>query len=403
MTKLHNPAKHLRLAPCNAAKHHSKIHLKANDRHLSRRLLAGARSTLIATKQSDNAGTEKANKTTRSRTSGPRNRLASALALTMGVFANASQSAELSCGDRAADATRIVVAGGALAEIAHQLGATPLPSATQQVDGSQQLSGSQQIVAVDDTANYPAAIAALPRVGYVRALSTEGLLSTQPSLLLAKEDAGPPAVIDQLINLGVDVLRVPEDYSIDGIIKKVMCIGAALGNTEAANNLAANLQQTHTDLRANVKATNGINRGVVILGLRNGTPLAAGRNSSGEGLLALAGKHNALEFDGWKLLSEESLAAADPDFLLIAQHGVDEAGGLDAILTHPALRFTQAARTHRVVVLDGMAMLGFSPRTLDAARALQEALNGELLEAGWTGKQRASGDLTREKQGKKGL
>src|SRR5690349_9704764 len=65
----------------------------------------------------------------------------------------------------AAVAQRIVAVGGAMTEIVFALG-----------EGA-------KIVAVDTTSLYPPrAIADLPKVGYLRMLSTEGLLSTKPDL-----------------------------------------------------------------------------------------------------------------------------------------------------------------------------------------------------------------------------
>src|ERR1700722_3312080 len=63
---------------------------------------------------------------------------------------------------------RVIVVGGALAEVVSTL------------------------VATDTTCTYPAAARELPKVGYQRALSAEGLLSLRPDLILASAEAGPP-------------------------------------------------------------------------------------------------------------------------------------------------------------------------------------------------------------------
>ena len=62
---------------------------------------------------------------------------------------------------------RVVVAGGALTEIVYALGA------------------QDRVIANDLTSLYPEAATRLPKIGYLRTLSAEGVLSLRPDLLLA--------------------------------------------------------------------------------------------------------------------------------------------------------------------------------------------------------------------------
>src|SRR5262245_16400055 len=73
---------------------------------------------------------------------------------------------------------RIVSIGGAVTEILYALGA------------------EQRVVAVDTTSLYPErALKEKPNVGYMRALSAEGVLGLNPSLILASEGSGPKETI----------------------------------------------------------------------------------------------------------------------------------------------------------------------------------------------------------------
>ena len=82
--------------------------------------------------------------------------------------------------NKAKDASRVVVAGGSITEIFYFLGE------------------QDRIVALDVTSNFPPEAKSLPSIGYVRALSAEGLLSMNPSIILGEDDMGPPAVIKQI-------------------------------------------------------------------------------------------------------------------------------------------------------------------------------------------------------------
>lgn len=298
----------------------------------------------------------------------------------------------LDCGERPADASRVAVAGGSLVEILYALGE------------------QHRIVAVDRTSNYPEAAKKLPQIGYVRNISAEGLLSLEPTFVLGEHDTGPPEVVAQLSRLGVDMLLVPEQFSVAGIRAKIRCVAAAMGADAAGEALATSLLTGVVGLREEAPgqgapgqvaggniATRDMAgkvagqaaghaagkaaprpRGVVLLGLREGAPIAAGFNTSGQGLLSMAGAVNLMDFEGWKPVSVEVMAAARPEFIVIPNRGVQMAGGLQALLEHPALRLTPAARQRRVIPMDGMAMLGFGPRTVRAAAELRARLRADL-------------------------
>ena len=88
---------------------------------------------------------------------------------------------------KAKDTSRIVVAGGSITEILFFL------------------NESQNIVAVDTTSNFPEAAKKLPSIGYVRALSTEGVLSLNPTLIIGESDMGPENVLQQLKKTNFEV------------------------------------------------------------------------------------------------------------------------------------------------------------------------------------------------------
>ena len=275
----------------------------------------------------------------------------------------------LDCGERPADAARVAVAGGSLVEILYALGE------------------QDHIVAVDRTSNYPEAAKNLPQIGYVRNISAEGLLSLEPTFVLGEHDTGPPEVVEQLARLGVDMLLVPEQFSVAGIRAKIRCVAAAMGADAAGEALAASLLAGVVGLSEDAPGEGAAPRprGVVLLGLREGAPIAAGFNTSGQGLLSMAGAVNLMDFEGWKPVSVEVMAAAGPEFIVIPNRGVQMAGGLQALLEHPALRLTPAARERRVIAMDGMAMLGFGPRTVRAAAELRARLRTDHLRPEGTG------------------
>ena len=119
----------------------------------------------------------------------------------------------------AKDTSKTVIAGGSLTEIVYFL------------------EEEEKIIGVDVTSNFPKATSDFPSIGYVRALSTEGILSLKPTLILGDDDMGPPLVIEQLSLTGLDVRILEEDHSSSGILKKIECLSKVL-DTKANDTLA---------------------------------------------------------------------------------------------------------------------------------------------------------------------
>ena len=262
--------------------------------------------------------------------------------------------------ETAEDSSRIAAAGGALTEIIYFLGA------------------EERIIAVDSTSDFPEP-ERFPSIGYVRALDAEGLLSTRPTLVLGEDDMGPPEALAAVRRLGVPVMRAPEMHSAFGVLAKVRCVAAVLGlRMEAERMIEAKLSQQVEALARLRSEGAGRPKAAFLLGIRDGAPVGAGRGTSAHGLLSMALAKNVLDsFEGWKPVSMEAMAAAAPDYIVIAERGA--AGGVHQFLAHPALRATPAGRApgRRLIVMDGMAMLGFGPRTLQAALRLASLMRTE--------------------------
>lgn len=253
----------------------------------------------------------------------------------------------------------IISVGGAVTEIVYALGQ------------------EDRLLAVDTTSLFPPQTADLPNVGYLRQLSAEPILALGPELVLAAEDAGPPAALDQLRDAGVTVVTVPEDYTPEGVLAKIDTVAAALGVEAAGKALRDKVAGEMAAVRAAFANVNERPRVLFLLTISSGrTTVAAGRNTSAEGIIALAGGVNAVDgFESYKPLSPEAAVAAAPDVLLIGERSLDLLGGMEGLLAIPEVALTPAAQNRRVVVMDTLLLLGFGPRTAEAAVALGRELH----------------------------
>jgi iron complex transport system substrate-binding protein len=259
------------------------------------------------------------------------------------------------------DASRIVSVGGAVTEILYALGLR------------------DRIVAVDTTSLYPAeALKQKPNVGYFRALSSEGVLGLNPSLVLAIDGAGPKETVSVLESAAVPLVRVPDQFSGEGIVEKIRLIARAAGASERGACLSGRVT---ADLAALAKQRDAIARPkkvMFVISYVNGKPTVAGRNTAADSIIRLAGGVNAIDsYEGYKQISDEAVIAAAPETVLVMQRPQDN---LDAatVFSNAAFSATPAAASKSFVAMDGLYLLGFGPRTAAAARDLAAALYPSL-------------------------
>ena len=258
---------------------------------------------------------------------------------------------------------RLVSVGGDVTEILYDLGL------------------DKQVAGVDTTSLYPpSALKEKPNVGYMRALSAEGVLSLEPSLVLVNEGAGPPDALKQIKQANVPLVMVPDVQSPEGVVAKINAIGKITGKEEEARKLADGVSQRFATLAADRTRIGKPVRVLFVMSLQNGRAMAAGHKTAADNVIKLAGGINAVgEMEGYKPLTDEAVIAAAPDVVLMMSRG-DHAAQQD-VFALPAFSGTPAAAHKALVVMDGLYLLGFGPRTPDAARELMTRLYPALSPA----------------------
>jgi iron complex transport system substrate-binding protein len=257
------------------------------------------------------------------------------------------------------DTSRLVTVGGAVTEIAFALGY------------------GDKVVARDITSFYPDEVNKLPSVGYMRALSPEGVLSVNPSAILMIAGSGPKETIDVLSKASVPLVTIPEGYDRDALVAKIKAIGKALGADAKADELAAKVA---ADVDAAVADAAKVEEGkrkrvLFVMTIQNGKIMAAGEHTAAHGIIALGGGINATsDFHGYKPLNDEAVINAKPDVILLMDTGGQTVSEAE-ILANPAVALTPAGQAKKVVRLGGSALL-FGPRTADAVRKVYTTLYG---------------------------
>lgn len=257
-----------------------------------------------------------------------------------------------------ADPSKIAAIGGSITEIVYALGE------------------EKHLVARDSTSNYPKAALDLPDVGYMRQLSPEGVLSVNPTGILALHGSGPREAVDVLKKTSIPFIEVPEHYSHEGILEKVRIVGKALGVDAKAEVLAKALDAKLTAAEQQTASIKERKRILFVLSMQGGKILAAGRETAADGIVKLAGGVNAVEgFSGYKQMSDEAIITAGPDVILMMNNAGPPVSD-DELFGNPSIASTPAGAARKLIRMDGGYLLGFGPRTADAIHDLAVSLYG---------------------------
>ncbi|MBU9855519.1 heme/hemin ABC transporter substrate-binding protein [Rahnella bonaserana] len=249
-------------------------------------------------------------------------------------------------------AEKLVSIGGDVTEIVYALGA------------------GNELVARDSTSLRPKAVLALPDVGYMRQLNTEGILSLHPSMVLSSELAEPSLVLQQLSQNGVKVVRVPGTPSITTVPEKIEVIAGALNRQAEGEKLIATYRSQLSTIRHDALPV----KMLFVMSHGGMSSMAAGQNTAADAMITSVGAKNAMQgFSRYRPLSQEGVIASAPDILLLTADGVKTLGGLDQVWKLPGVAMTPAGKNKRVLVLDDMSLLGFGLQTPVVMAQLRQA------------------------------
>ncbi|MFK0089855.1 hemin ABC transporter substrate-binding protein [Pseudomonas sp. NPDC090755] len=253
-----------------------------------------------------------------------------------------------STGARAADT---LVIGNDLAEIVERLDA------------------ASRLVGRDDSSRYPAEIARLPSVGYLRQLSAEGMLALKPRRVLISDAARPAIVLQQLRGVGLEVISVARGKGIGDIEAKIHTVAEAMDRRRQSPAL---IEEQRRLIEALGKQPPLKGPKALYLFNRAGmTPLVMGRGTEANAVLEQAGIENSATFDAYKQVAAEAMVSLAPDFVIISQAGLQALGGEDSLWKLGGLAHTPAGQHRRLVLIDDQALLSLGPRTVQAMLQLR--------------------------------
>jgi iron complex transport system substrate-binding protein len=237
----------------------------------------------------------------------------------------------------------------------------------------QSLNG-QSIMVGRDISSTEDSLSDIPIVTSGHQVLPEKVLALKPDLVIIDASTGPKAAIETIRKAGIPVVETPESWSLSDLPAKVRAVGKAVGAYAQAELL---VQQMESSLKTS--SVNNFPR-VAFLYLRGTSAvyLIGGSGSGADSLLKAVGAVDvgAQNLDRpFNTLTAESLAALNPDLILVMSKGLESVGGVQGLLKLPGVAQTNAGKNAAVIDVDDSLLLSFGPRTPALVQALATALS----------------------------
>ena len=184
----------------------------------------------------------------------------------------------------------------------------------------------------------------------------ENVLAANPDLVVVSKYTDAD-IVSLIKEAGVPVVRPALESSAEGNIPNILLMGYMLGVEDRALELVSEIEDRLALVKDRVPSAGGSERPVVIAMTRYSDSMyVAGEGTTESGIIETAGGVNAGARDGLsghQKVSVESIAAMDPEVILITQPIDFGAGELrDDLLAHPALADVRAVVDGAVTVVD---------------------------------------------------
>ena len=237
----------------------------------------------------------------------------------------------------------------------------------------QSLNG-QSIIVGRDISSTEDSLSDIPIVSSGHQVLPEKVIALKPDLVLIDASTGPKAAIETIKKAGISVVETPESWSLTDLPAKVRAVGRAIGAQDQAEQLIEKINQS-------LKVSNVSNKPRVAFLYLRGTSavyLIGGKGSGADSLLDSIGAVDvgAAQLERpFNTLTAESLAALNPDVILVMSKGLESVGGVEGLLALPGVAQTNAGKNSAIIDVDDSLLLSFGPRTPSLVQVLADAFS----------------------------
>ncbi len=237
----------------------------------------------------------------------------------------------------------------------------------------QSLNG-QSIIVGRDISSTEDSLADIPIVTSGHQVLPEKVIALKPDLVLIDASTGPKAAIETIRKAGISVVETPESWNLADLPVKVSAVGRAIGAPDQSQQLIEKINQS-------LKVSTVSNKPRVAFLYLRGTSavyLIGGKGSGADSLLDSIGAVDvgAAQLERpFNTLTAESLAALNPDVILVMSKALESVGGVEGLLALPGVAQTNAGKNSAIIDVDDSLLLSFGPRTPSLVQALAAAFS----------------------------
>lgn len=228
------------------------------------------------------------------------------------------------------------------------------------------LNAQKNLVGRTDFCDYPAEAAEIESIGSIYPLDVEKIVSLTPDLVIASTHSDETSM-NKLKELGITVLYLYEEHSIEGVYTMIETLGTVLNAKETAKQVVDTMKQTILETEEALKGRSPVDVYYVV-GFGEDGEFTAGGDTFVNEILTAAGGHNIAEdVTGWSY-SVERLLEKDPEVILLPDYFYDS-----FIATEPYSNLS-AVKNNRVYVIDTNLLDRQCARNADAIREIARLL-----------------------------
>jgi iron complex transport system substrate-binding protein len=230
-----------------------------------------------------------------------------------------------------------------------------------------------QVTAVDDQSNFPADAPKTDLSGYQP--NAEAIAGRDPDLVVLSNDTNK--VVDQLTQLKIPVYLAAAGQTLDDTYQQITDLGALTGHAAEATDLSTRMKDDIAKLVKDVPArstplTYYYELGPELYSLTSKTFVGS--------LFSMVGMQNVADpadadgsKGGYPQLAAESLVAADPDMIFLADTKCCQQSAA-TVTARPGWAGVTAVKTAAIVPLDDDIASRWGPRVVDLVRQVVDAV-----------------------------
>jgi len=237
--------------------------------------------------------------------------------------------------------------------------------------------GDSSLVGVDISSTYPEAAKKITTVGYHRALSAEGIISLNPSVVWHDGNIAPQQVIDQIKKVGIPMREFHGGSTIDSTKMLILEVAREFHNEERGKQINEKLDDDMAKLdSARKKYTDRPKVLIIHFGQAANKYFVLNRKGIPNQMLEWAGAENAADTaQRWRDLSAEVIAKSQPDVILATDFGYDLQGNLDKFKKLPGIALSPAAKNNRIYRIEEHDLVYLGPRTGENVMRIMKLLH----------------------------